>query len=718
MWRFKSDMFGRPVHIGQTVTAVGGVQAQVQELGINGTPTISGVISERTHFVFRSRSARIIWLVQISSEMWEYDQNGDLYFEKFLNQFADPLFDRWKSLGVTHSLTIVFFARTLYLDGVDPVHTPDLCCKASLQRRSDGVLYQDFFKVVLENSSEVDKVAHLRMLKKEFWAFPKNVGWNIEKNRPEASATGTYTTPSSNTSGRKRPIAVPSDALNGNVLEAINTTLNLLDKHYIDRDLLRTGNSIVMISAGVGMFKVKPTIALISKQRMMDTGIGLDFISLSQPPLHFVPLFLYCCSEEGLGDFYVVPQWINVCYVDCIRDSSATVENATSSTSLVTPCSPTGSTSKAASANYLWTGLEEYGGVITSNRNKDKEVEKVYHNIHSISNNGGSIYPNRGDAQTPESSNGDEFVWGEGFTPQPFSSILKGHLHGKSGFAPPPLRPLGVAALAPHSSLVLSDVMDKGCNVDYRHARYYEEKGNTTSIEIEDGYEGCININDVERNKSLVHAYALPVPLKRALISESKIIYPAMSIVTAAIDAFALNVQLAWCDDHGDDAVNDDVDAIKEILSASSIVATNTLHIPQWGYFSFQEASKAISRLTKQLTSSSSSCEGRDRGRDYLDNDNDTDKEFQLLKHRSVSFSDEGYCNDGSRNSYGAHTRPQSFTQNNHNSGSHNSQYYLSKKEILRKEVERDGDRAGSSYTMVSFVNPSPSNTDAHHHRE
>ena len=83
MWRFKKDMFGRPVHVGQTVTAVGGVQAQVQELGLNGVPTISGVISERTHFVFRSRSARIIWLVQISSEMWDYDQNGDLYFGKY-----------------------------------------------------------------------------------------------------------------------------------------------------------------------------------------------------------------------------------------------------------------------------------------------------------------------------------------------------------------------------------------------------------------------------------------------------------------------------------------------------------------------------------------------------------------------------------------------------------------------------------------------------------
>lgn len=34
----------------------------------------SGVVTESTKFVFRSRSARIIWLVQISAEMFDFDQ--------------------------------------------------------------------------------------------------------------------------------------------------------------------------------------------------------------------------------------------------------------------------------------------------------------------------------------------------------------------------------------------------------------------------------------------------------------------------------------------------------------------------------------------------------------------------------------------------------------------------------------------------------------------
>ena len=50
--------------------------------------------------------------------------------------------------------------------------------------------------------------------------------------------------------------AVSSSIIDGNVLEAINTTLNILDKHYMDRDLTRTGNSMVMISAGCAYYKV------------------------------------------------------------------------------------------------------------------------------------------------------------------------------------------------------------------------------------------------------------------------------------------------------------------------------------------------------------------------------------------------------------------------------------------------------------------------------
>ncbi len=428
MWRFKRAMFGRPVYIGQNI-GVDGVQATIQELGNSGKPMISGIITERSHFIFRSRSTRIIWLVQISSEMWEYDQNGDIYFEKFLHKFVEPIFDKWKLLAVSHSLTVIFFTRTLYLNKSDKMVQPELFTKPSLvQRGIDGVWYQDFFKVVIENAADVDKTSQLKVLRDEFWKFSSSVGWNIsndfiKNNTRLGSRTwsgisgGGYDSPidlsvhnnsissnkefsnrmnmNDNKSTYSTPIAVPSDAASGNFLEAINTTLNILDKHYMDRDLLRTGNSIVMISAGTGIFKVKPIMALISKQRMMDNGIGLDFVSLSQPPLHTVPLFHVECREHGLPDFYESPHWVNVSFVDCDKDSSTSVENSNISSSTIIDNSNTSDSAAMDRRNYRWSGLHEF------NNMRDKNNDNI---------------------------SKDEANWGENFVALPFAEKNNGSL--------------------------------------------------------------------------------------------------------------------------------------------------------------------------------------------------------------------------------------------------------------------------------------------------
>ena len=128
LWRYKQEMIGRTVHDGIN-SSINGIQAQVQELlrnthhhnnnsnnnnsgssqqqeeelignaasntntytnakgsNINNSTTVaaaatttttkilSGLITSKTHFTFRSRSMRLIWLIQISAEMWEIDQ--------------------------------------------------------------------------------------------------------------------------------------------------------------------------------------------------------------------------------------------------------------------------------------------------------------------------------------------------------------------------------------------------------------------------------------------------------------------------------------------------------------------------------------------------------------------------------------------------------------------------------------------------------------------
>ena len=91
--------------------------------------------------------------------------------------------------------------------------------------------------VVIENETRANWHSLVVRLKEAFISYPSEVGWTVSDERQ------------------------PSNASRGNILEAINVTLNLLQFHFLDRDLYRTGNSIVLISAGNGVFEVDKGLA-------------------------------------------------------------------------------------------------------------------------------------------------------------------------------------------------------------------------------------------------------------------------------------------------------------------------------------------------------------------------------------------------------------------------------------------------------------------------
>ncbi len=86
------------------------------------------------------------------------------------------------------------------------------------------------------------------------------------------------------------------------------------------------GNSIVVITPGNGVFEIEKNLAGITKQRMMDNGIGSDVLSLGRPPLHVAPFFLFkekgsssAEEEQGFDDwktYFEVPHWMNLSFVD------------------------------------------------------------------------------------------------------------------------------------------------------------------------------------------------------------------------------------------------------------------------------------------------------------------------------------------------------------------------------------------------------------------
>jgi hypothetical protein len=46
--------------------------------------------------VFRSSTSMVYLFIQMSSEMWEFDIYGELYFEKAVTGFLSELFAKWK----------------------------------------------------------------------------------------------------------------------------------------------------------------------------------------------------------------------------------------------------------------------------------------------------------------------------------------------------------------------------------------------------------------------------------------------------------------------------------------------------------------------------------------------------------------------------------------------------------------------------------------------
>ncbi|CAL8236021.1 unnamed protein product [Boreogadus saida] len=111
------------------------------------------------------------------------------------------------------------------------------------------------------------------------------------------------------------PTGQNSTAAQGNYLEAINLSFNVFDKHYMNRNFDRTGQMAVVITPGVGVFQVDRLLMILTKQRMIDNGIGVDLVCMGEQPLHAVPLFKLhnkpIPGDSRVGDDYNLPHWIN-----------------------------------------------------------------------------------------------------------------------------------------------------------------------------------------------------------------------------------------------------------------------------------------------------------------------------------------------------------------------------------------------------------------------
>ncbi|KAI8819385.1 uncharacterized protein EV422DRAFT_489688, partial [Fimicolochytrium jonesii] len=271
MWRMKTSLTGTCVYEGKKVSSLG-IRAQIKDIVVSGRKASCGYINDNTKTIFRSETAKYFICIQMSKEMWEFDEDGELYFEKCVHGFLPQLFAKWKEAGANHVVSVVLFARIHYQTDEEEDGIP-------LLKDASGRSYRDFYKVVVDWAIRSDWSQILIPLEKEFVSFQRDV---LQQSSSEGSTILAGTN---------------SPASEGNVLEAINLALNPFDRHYIDRDLSRTGLGIVVITPGPGVYEVDKKLLRLTAHRMVDNGIGLDLVCLSKPPLCTVPLFQYVSKE-------------------------------------------------------------------------------------------------------------------------------------------------------------------------------------------------------------------------------------------------------------------------------------------------------------------------------------------------------------------------------------------------------------------------------------
>ncbi|KAJ5476136.1 Winged helix-turn-helix transcription repressor DNA-binding [Penicillium sp. IBT 31633x] len=307
MWRLvMSELSDKIIYKGQKITFMGSIKATVKNIFIREKKCLSGYFSPRTIPIFRSESAKYVLFIQMSKEMWDFDAEGtgDILFSRVINGFLPELFKRWASSDVKHLVTIVLFTRVEY---DMPNYSSQLKLSAGNFNSKPGpnkAPTRDFYRVVVNDMASGHWTTILDELKREFRTFLRDV--SILKTDEIDATSGSGTKIPSNPPNMATIAGRPSSALRGNILEAIHLASAHLAFDHIDRDMVHTGTSIIVITPGSGVFEVSYESLASTTEALANRGIAIDLVCLSPMPLHSVPLFKYREPvEQSSGDLGV-----------------------------------------------------------------------------------------------------------------------------------------------------------------------------------------------------------------------------------------------------------------------------------------------------------------------------------------------------------------------------------------------------------------------------
>ena len=255
------------------------IRLHVDTLFRDGKKKFSGFIGDDTRLVFRSDSARVLIFIQMSSEMWNFDESGDIMFHRLVNSFIPEMLHRWHDQGDSHLVSIILFTSVTSI-------------QQKLQAGKFAPETENFYRVVVDSVHISRWFDIMETLRVEFKKFPEEV-----LVTPEGKIRGYF-----------------SPSIKGNLLEAISLATTLLTSKFTDKDLLRSGVQALFATAGPTCYDVNLAEMYRLSRRLLGVEIGIELVCLARPPLHVAPLFRSLVSRTKPRLMHFVPTWINVSF--------------------------------------------------------------------------------------------------------------------------------------------------------------------------------------------------------------------------------------------------------------------------------------------------------------------------------------------------------------------------------------------------------------------
>lgn len=171
-----------------------------------------------------------------------------------LRNFLAALFTQWNASGSSHVVSIVGFSRSRAL--------------------------RDDYCVFVNNEVEADWSLRLEALISDIEEFSKNLESKV-------------------------------DSKNTCIFSAINCALKIYSRYHLDRDLIRTGLSVVLVSFGNGCYDITGITSLVekTKRNVIDLGVWLQLVLIGDSPRQACPLL----SNKSNGED-IIPYWIDCGY--------------------------------------------------------------------------------------------------------------------------------------------------------------------------------------------------------------------------------------------------------------------------------------------------------------------------------------------------------------------------------------------------------------------